>query len=607
MMRPVGVAKWVVWSLLIVGGAAAGAEDRAATRELFRLTPADMSACIVVEDAAAHIERFLASPLKQQIDELPLVKRWKDSAQYQGFLQAQALIPLYFGLTPRELGVEILGKSVVLAFRPGKHPGQDDVGVILCRAADESALDRLVKTVTLPNPGRKVETRQHRGVAYYHRIELDRRPDFLVRIGMVGALCDRESVVHAIIEASQGGPSLWDQATFREMRESTPEDSIVSFLVLPRAFEEQVATSVHRDSPFGRAVMEFWRALDWGALSLRTGGGLHVGVHLKCEAARLGQVGRRWMDLLKEPRDFWKNVPAGSLAAAVLPLDGPSLVSILFELLPKSKGDELHRLAAVFRQLLPAYDVSQDLLPRMGPHLGILVTGPTEEAPIMAVARMELRDVTPTEAGALTLSRAVEFAGRPVLVLMGLEQNRVSGDELVAATILKEGVRVHALTGTRLWPQWFVPSFSVHDGAVYLASNPAAIRDWTKTPAEPFLESRVVRELAKRLSPDYVPVLYADVSKIRELCVAHRSDLARQIAGASIQAAGRIAGKRIDGAEEAASEAARAVSDKLDEILALSSLVDRLCVGTYSSKGARHWSVSLLPRLDDPAPAAPPK
>lgn len=242
-------------------------------------------------------------------------------------------------------------------------------------------------------------------------------------------------------------------------------------------------------------------------------------------------------------------------------------------MLPPKQLPEVRQVADTFTNLLAGYDAEKDLLPNIGPHLGLVLYGPTDDAPAQALLAAGLRQPPRVPPGALPLADALEAALRPIMVFYGLEVNQARQDKMKVTTRAIGDRRVHALSGSTLWPRWIEPCFSTGGGEIVVASSPAALAQYLRPPATPLAKSPLIESLRGGFPADYRPVAYVDAAGLRELGQKQRSTLVDLVGG---------------------SRNAKANFEKQIEAgLPTLGLFENAVLGTYTDSLARHWVLSI--------------
>lgn len=601
--------------------------------DVLDIVPREMAACVIVQDAAAHYQRFLRSPAHDRLSSAPVIKEWKESPEFARLESAQALIPVYFGMSASEFGSKLLGHAIVLAFRPGERPGIDDVGIVACRASDEKVLATVVDALTSQAQGRTVQVKTHRGHRYYFREEPGRPADYLVSLGLVVALTGSEEVARLAIDAKLDGGISRDPL-FQTMLARVDRDCPLALLLNPRPFDRHVANAAQRYWG-GAYLADFWRSLRWTSVVVSTKDHTEIRWHVSMDNATLPPLANRWGKLLDRGTDFWGKVPDDAVAAGHLEVDVPALATFLARRLAWDRDPSKMLFSRTVSALLAGYDIQEDVFPRLGPDLSFILTAPRASEPSTAtlasppnpreptskttnsasssnganggnspstaknvakpaesvaapfhwVGMMSFTESpTPPKRGSLTLTQAVETASRPLLVFLGMEYDASRADRWTCDTLVDGDTRIHYLQGVKPFPDWLRPAFAVRQGTLYVGVSPESIQRACSTPSRSLEQSEFGKRLRKDRPASYRLKLYVNSSKARELVERHQDSL-------------------IAFFSRRRPELEPAIKKRLSLALAVADTVDRATLGCQSDAEVRTWILSLYPTPDAGASA----
>lgn len=548
------------------GGAAA---ETSATQKVLQVVPRDVAACMVVEDFAGHYRRIADSAWLARLAQLPVVAQWKESEPYRRLMSFQVLTPLFLGVQFAELRDEVLGRCVVLAYRPGPEPGVGDVGMLLCYVGETEVLDRLFAALVRPANGGAVEKREHRGVEYFRRTQVDGRTNFLLRLGSIGAWCENESAIRSIIDAERES-GLGAEPAIQEALEAIPT-CLVRLLIQPRRLDEHLRRTIRPTNAVERQlaglVLDNWLKLRWLALSLQVQQDLRIGLHWS--------QGDSNPPAADEPSGIWRRVTADDWLVVAGRWDFARLAGWLMTFAAAEENRELRLVASIFSQLLAGYDAERDLVPRLGPNVGLVVSE-SRQVGVRGVLAVQFQDYLAPQAGALPLSVALETALHPLLVIIGVEHNKTRQDTWETTVRVAEGVRIHHLTGARRVPAGFQPGFAVAAGYLVFGTSPEAILAWCKTVAADSSEAATTRFANEGLPSNFVPWGYVNVSAIVRYGIRERATVLEHLKGKG--------GEQVD------------AGAKLDAVLSVAGLVDRILLGAHRGpNGARHVTLRISP------------
>lgn len=558
---------------LLALATAVGADSSKPADEILRLVPAEAAACLVVEDLAGHYRRFVGSEVYARISQFAWVQNWRASADYAKLAAVRTVVPALFGVDIEAVSEQILGRCVVLALLPGATPTDPGVGILFCSATDAQLLTRLIGTFTGSSDRDGDNRRSHRGVEYSVRSRPGEKSQFVFQIGSVGVMTDHEASARRVIDASLDGGGFGALPTVAAMRQAIGPGTVMQLVALPRRFdgylERWAATSQATETRIAGWATECWKRVQWMALSLRITDRVELGWHGMTE--RNGAAKRD--PGLERSSAFWNRVPDRSLVAVYMDCDFEALAGSLRRILADESHNDLRNVCDLFSQLIAGYDVWRDVLPRLGPLAGLVVSELADAPGLTLLLAIQFRDAAPAGEQSVPLSWALESAIRPLLVVIGAEHNKSRGDAVRTALRIKEGVRAHVLEGSRHFPNWLQPGFCIHGGFVMFASSPAAMRGW-------LLRSRVGSEgtpalgfVEKWMPAEFVPFAYINVTRIVATIRRHEKWLFGQMRTAPA-----------DGA-----------AAKFSALLELAGLLDRIVVGRrIDAAGNLHWTLTLF-------------
>jgi hypothetical protein len=566
----VGAVVLLVSVGFVFGSRGSVAAESAATEHVLRLVPRDVAACLVVEDFAGHYRRIADSAWLARLGQMPVFAKWKESEPYRRILSIQVLTPLFLGVQFTELRDEVFGRCVVLAYRPGPEPGVGDVGMLLCYVADREVLDRLLAALVGPGNGRTVERRVHRGVEYFRRSDAGGKTSFLLRLDAVGAVCEDESAIRGIIDAERES-GLGAEPAIQEALQAIPS-GLVRLLIHPRRLDEHLRRTLRPTNAVERQlaglVLDNWLKLRWLALSVQVQQDLRLALHWS-QGESDPPAGAA---PTSQPSGIWRRVSAGDWLVVAGRWDFPRLADWLMTFAAADENRELRLVTSIFSQLLAGYDAERDLIPRLGPDVGLVVSE-ASSAGIHGILAVQFQDYVAPHSAALPLSVALESALHPLLVIVGVEHNKVRQDTWETKVRSADGIRIHHLTGARRVPVWFEPGFAVAAGCLVFGTSPEAILEWCK--AAPGSEARA-QSLVDGLPSNFVPWGYVNVAAIARYLHRERAAVLKQLAGKTSEQT--------------------AAGEKLETILSLAGLVDHIVLGAHRGpNGARHVTLRVSP------------
>lgn len=598
--------KFVAGCLMVALTAQTVWSDEAATREILAVTPADMAGCIMIEDLGGHCRRIGASPFWHRAVDLPVVRTILERPDVRGALAAQAMLPVLVGVRFEELRDSVFGSSVVFAFRPATKPNQKDAGIVYCNIANDDVRNRFWNALTKPNSDRKIDVRKHQGVDYLRRVE-NGKQEFLIQMGNVLALTDREELVQASIDARARSRGLNGSRAFAAALENLPKGCLVRIVFDPRAFDAAIglATSTGKtplERETGASVLATWKSIDWAGATLRIDDRVEFGCHAAVDVAKLPGDIRGWLDQPTRPSEVWKLAPAGALLAATCEVDFADLGKAVEAMLAASTEPDARALLDAMTQLVPGYDLSAQVLPRLGPetctivlpgnaergiagpgaklNAGAVPAGLTSWFPSVVACIRTKPDESPdgaAQAGRIPLHEAIEYGLRPLLVLAGVEHNRKTGDTVRAEVLTAGARRIHSLTGSKQLPIWLEPAFCATRDWLVFGTSSIAIRELFSGKEGSLADSPKFKDLVARFPKGFSMTMYVSFERLSE-----------SLAGVEQRAVERL---KIGGT----SSVAASTTNRKSSVL---GLFDCMVAGGSNNSGVFHWTATILPAND---------
>jgi len=280
---------------------------------LFRLVPPEAAATLAIEDLRQHARDFLASPVAERLQRLPVFQEWLASGSFARFDQARQRIESVMGERVATIRDELLGDAVVLALRaaPDGRP-EGARGLFLVRVRNRPLLDRLMRdfNAAQKRSGELVENiRLSRlGVTYWGRKfrqgpQARRLPEYLTVLDDdTVAWSNAEDLIQGVIDRRAGTTrSLADEPRFQQVRRRLPGGAAVSLFVDPPFLSRLLADSARPPKGQGPAgdrmaalVGRYVSAMDYlgAALTWRDGIVLHTEEVL--DPQKLDPWVRRW-------------------------------------------------------------------------------------------------------------------------------------------------------------------------------------------------------------------------------------------------------------------------------------------------------------------------
>jgi hypothetical protein len=503
---------------------------------LTRLVPDDAGLCLTLQDAAAHADRFLESPLYARLREFPPLSAWRSE-------HAPAVRRISAEMS-RQLGVEVddvwrraVGRQTVLAVWPPEEAGQKQgPGLLLIEAQDAELLSRLVAGLrsAQQRAGDVMDTRRatHRGLEYEER-RIKRGEGtvhvYLAVLDRIGVLASHEHLLHRVLELHAtrdvAGPRLAQLPAYLAALEQVDAAAPARLFVNPRAWDAALARSLPADEsrkPGQLLLAQFWRSLHYGVFAFS----LHpqaradgfLAVDERGDANELSEV----LGALSGPAVMLDRIPSESLAAAAGTVD-------VTRLLRWARG--MDRDGPPSRRSLPeiVWSLIDGTFQGIGPGFGGFLAAPPEgsEFPIAAAAGMQIQGRAPAQPdGMLKPAEALRSVLQAALALSPpreghapqLKSRTLGETEILTVVDLAEA------------PPGLAPSFAFTDGTLFVGTIPGVVEQAAAaTPVSPLAAKPVFRRLLTPRLQAPTHAAYANLAALRRWLAAEGDRLAAML------------------------------------------------------------------------------
>jgi len=528
--------------------------------DLLRLVPGDFGLCLVVHDLRGHAERWQQSPWIKGLWHSPLGQA---IAADPGFAQLQKLeteLKSHLDLDWPRLRDEILGDTVVFAYQPATGAAMES-GLLLVKARNAALLSQIIDVINREQKKsgelKEQETRAHKGLKYYHRIERQ-RSHFYALVGNLLVFGNREESLKAVLERLGTAPPT---PMVEQLGKAGIDKVLAAVWLNPRLLDEELKQKARAASTAQGQVLErllgFWQALDAVVLTVAVDQIAEVALTVQGRPSDLPGWARRFLGEAGKPSGLWQRFPAKSILSVAGRTDAAALVDTLGEFAtPEVRKALLTGLQNNLGNLL-GLDVADDVLPNLGPDWGFSVSAAATNQFPHALFALAVRP------GTKDVDQALFKAGQILAGLAVVAHNSKSADPIRLKTVVQDKVEVKYLEGDKVFPPGLRPALALKDGYLLLASSPEAIQGFRPQQTQTFAGE--------------VPVVRLSIVELGKFLRQHRAWVIAAIA---------------DKNKLSASE----VAQGLDSALAVMDLLDRFEIHQRSATGQSTWTMRLHPR-----------
>jgi hypothetical protein len=443
--------------------------------DLLALVPPDVGLCVIVNDLRGHAQKWEQLPWMRSLRQTALVKTILDMPEARQIAGLEAEWKKNLGIDWPTLRDEILGDSVVLAYRPGTpaHPEQEQ-GMIALRAAKPQRLADLVDRFNQLQKDRgelkEIQPVKHLGVTYYRRVHA-LNSHYYYLDGSLLVVAGSEAMLRDVIARELGKAKDASPWPARFARAGAAK-SIVALGINPQAFDLFPPPAKNgKTTGFGG----LWRALDGVFVTLRADTDIELRISLQGRAADMPEWAQHLFKETPPPSVLWQRFPEPAVLTVATRTDFVNLVKQIREAIPpqsrKQPGVD-QTLAEVFK-LVTGLDLFEDIVPNLGPDWGVCVVAPkarTDVPQIIAAIAIKQSKEGPRNEAAI-------FVGLQTLAgLFIANYNRDNPDDPIRIETIKQGnVTVKVLRQDKLFPSGLRPACAIKDGFLLIASSPDAI------------------------------------------------------------------------------------------------------------------------------------
>lgn len=459
--------------------------------ELLRLVPDDMMLCVVLQDLREHAkvldknDSFL-SALRQ----MPFAQAQMASPDFKKLHNFYQTILKELSITPDQLRDDLLGDSVVFAFRQGKQ--DPDQALLLVWARDAkllaTVLDRVNEIQKKSGDLKELRPSKHGKRDYIERVKLkDGQPtesEYYFIQGNLLAFSQRETLLKdAINRADAAPPMATDSPFWSKMSQNLGLDKrLISLLLNPRVFDNEFASrekaAAGSEKTFLAKFRDYWKAFDGVGAFADVGADLELGIAISARAKDLPPAGQRVLAELGKPSALWGAIPEDCLLGIGARIDCALLVEMLCGFLEPDRVKEVRKwLETTMQPFLPDNGSLDDFLKGLGPDWGFWVVPPDGNAKSWVPQAILAVHVPGTLEGAVA-----ETAARNAIQFL-FTAAQISKEDFKVETVKIKNTTIKCLSHPTLFPPGFRPSFAVKEGFLLLSSSPGIIGRF-QTPKE---------------------------------------------------------------------------------------------------------------------------
>lgn len=504
--------------LVIPVAASAGPRD-----DLLRLVPDDYTFCVIVQDLRGHAKSdgHSTSFLKGVADS-PLLKGLQSAPEATKFHETFQAILKELNVTPEQLRDDLLGDTVIFAYRKGPtgDAGRED-GLVLLHARDDKLLRRVIDRIneiqTKAGEIKAVEPVGAGKTGYFRRAKMvEGEPaDFYAVQGHRLAFSGNEALLRSVIPGlttSTNGESRIGQ----RLKALGVNDSPVAILINPRSFDGDMAEGVRSakgsEQAFLKQFSTYWRSVEGLALFANFRPAIEVGLSVNVRRTDLPAAAATFLAEAGKRSPLWDRIPEDPLFAAVGRIHLESLAATLGGfLIEPDRKKVLDAIADAARPFLETDDYAT-LARGLGPDVGFWVAAPEAGSKTWsprAVLAAKIADGPDGRAAERAALRGLDFLAR--LACLQHKGLRVQSE--------RQGeVDVQYLTFPTAFPPAFRPAFTSKGGYIVVTDSPETLArfDPPTGPAKEAVE---------------VPLLRISASAWRSYLTTHRAPALEYLAG----------------------------------------------------------------------------
>lgn len=526
----------VAWIIALLGFVANSA---AAASNLADFVPKDAGACLSLEEAAPHVDAFVAGPLYGRLNAFPPLAQWRRDNVPQ-LKKIAAEVSRQLDVSVPDAWRQIFGRQMLLAIWPPENAQQKQgPALLLVEAEDPQLLARLVRGIQAAQQrsGEVLESHDfdYRGVKVQSR--LVRRGEgneriFLATLDRIGILANQERLMEQTVDLQLAGDAsagkLSRLPAYQEAMEQVEATAPAKFFLNPRIWDAALARAVEAgdkpDAPGRQLVIQAWRSLRYAVFAFSLHPQARAEGYLAMEPAGENAALAEVLGALGGPAALLEHLPADALAAAAGTADITRLVRWINSYSPQAGR----------RRGLPeiAWSLVDGTFQGLGPGYGAFLTRPSEgsEFPLAAAAAAQIQQrVAARQANALSPAEALRSLLQAAIALAppreGEAPPNLKSEKLGETEIL-------TLSGLPATPPGVAPSFAFADRTMFVGLSPQIVRTAAALgPAASLADAPRLRELLGPRLTRPSQVGYVNLQALREWLAVQRDSIAALLAG----------------------------------------------------------------------------
>jgi hypothetical protein len=481
--RPGRLARASLWAILLVAGLATPIQAANPRDDLLRLVPDDVGFCLVVTDVRGQAKQFRELDWVKAFEKSPLTQKMAQAPEARKLIRLKEQLEKRLKVPLARLRDDIFGDAVIFAYKPGP-PGQpdQDQGLLLLWARDPRLLAKVIDVLNADLKER--QERLHHKVKYFRRLEARGTSNYYYLNGSTLVFSFQESMLQQVIDRSLNEKiRTADSRVLAQLRRLGFDKALAVLWFNPRAFDLHVKKSIEAtkglEAVIGQALLRYWQALEGAGLALVVSKNIELKLAVRARTDKLPAAIRRFFDEPTRPSKLWNRFPSNALFAFAGQIDATALAQFLGEFIPAKTRKSF--LADLNRSLDAGFGLQiKDILPQIGPDIGLCVTSPRDKETLFPYLTMALR-VHPGPKKP-HVDQAL-FNGLNSLALLAVlsYNSSTKTDSLRLKSVMQEQIEVKYLENDKLFPAGFKPAFALKEGYLLLTTSPEAVREFKKT------------------------------------------------------------------------------------------------------------------------------